>query len=300
LHCPFCYNPLDTPPDSSPSAFGTTLEEISLNQARTHITGISFSGGEPFLEPQKLLEWVAWFRGQPARQYTWVYTNGLLAKPHLLKELGSLGLNEIRFDMAATGYTHPTVLRHLSEAAAAIPNVTVEIPVIPADAEKLLAALPEWISRGVRFLNLHELIYEPGTLSWSMPGERLPITLSDGHRTAIHPGSRGLTLTVMRKVARENLPLSINDCSTQSKLLQIRGRRRSLAPLSRLPHEKLVSADGLESYCVYQDERNYVFVHPDSLAQTMELHPTFQRVRLVRQAPLSLNSTPRWLAFQEC
>jgi pyruvate formate-lyase activating enzyme-like uncharacterized protein len=112
------------------SAFGPTPQEISQNHARTHITGVSFSGGEPFLEPHKLMEWVDWFKKHRPDQYTWVYTNGLLAETSLLKELGRLGLDEIRFDTAATGYTHPTVLRNMAAAAESIPNVTVEIPAI--------------------------------------------------------------------------------------------------------------------------------------------------------------------------
>jgi pyruvate formate-lyase activating enzyme-like uncharacterized protein len=300
LNCAFCYSPLNVPEGSPASVFGPTPQEITQNHARTHITGVSFSGGEPFLEPHKLMEWVDWFKKHRPDQYTWVYTNGLLAETSLLKELGRLGLDEIRFDTAATGYTHPTVLRNMAAAAESIPNVTVEIPAIPTDAERLFVSWPILCNCGVRYLNLHELIYEPGSLSWEMPGNRLEAILPDGHRTCVHPGSRSLTLAVIKRVAEENLPLAVNDCSLQSKLLQMRGRRRSLAPLNRGTHEKLVGDVSFESYCIFRDESDYQFVHPDHLPQFRRLHPDWKVVRLVREAPLSLNGPKRWISLEEC
>ena len=51
------------------------------------------------------------------------------------------------------------------------------------------------------------------------------IVLPDGHRSEFNPASRALTLAVMKKVQDESLPLSVNDCSMQSKIRQLRGRR---------------------------------------------------------------------------
>ena len=300
LNCEFCISPQALPLDIAGSAFGNTPEQIAGKYASTRITGVSFSGGEPFLEPRKLLEWVAWFRKHQPGQYTWVYTNGLLAEAGFLHELGKLGLDEIRFNTAATNYNHPTVMKNLAAAAACIPNVTVEIPAIPAHEGRLFAHLAEWSARGVKYLNLHELIYEPGSLSWSMAGKRQMIILADGHRTGINPDSRDLTLRVIKKVAEENLPLRVNDCSLQSKMLQIRGRRRSLSPLTRESCERLLGDEALESYCVYRDENDYHFIHPDCLSEARSRFPGDRVVRLVREAPLSLQSRKRWLTLEEC
>jgi pyruvate formate-lyase activating enzyme-like uncharacterized protein len=300
LACEFCYSPQALPLDSAGSAFGSTPEEIAGNYAHTRISGVSFSGGEPFLEPDKLLAWVTWFREHQPGQYTWIYTNGHLAGTGLLQVLGKLGLDEIRFNTAASHYDHPTVMQNMTDAAACIPNVTVEIPSIPAHAGKLLACLPEWSRRGVKYLNLHELIYEPGSLSESMTGKRQIVSLPDGHRSWIDPESRDLTLAVMKKVADENLPLMVNDCSLQSKLLQMRGRRRSLSPLSREPYERLESDETLVSFCVYQDENECHFIHPERLPEMRVRFPGQRVVRLVREAPLSLHGRKRWLAMEEC
>jgi hypothetical protein len=133
-----------------------------------------------------------------------------------------------------------------------------------------------------------------------LAGKRQTVILADGHRTEINPDSRALTLRVMEKVAEAHLPLRVNDCSLQSKLLQIRGRRRSLSPLTREPCEKLIGDEVLESYCVYRDENDYHFIHPDCLLEARSRFPGYRVVRLVREAPLSLHGRKRWFTFEEC
>ena len=297
LDCEFCYSPHAIPRDYAGSVFGATPEQIAGNHAKTCITGVSFSGGEPFVDPQKLLDWAAWFKSHCPDRYTWIYTNGLLADAESVRRLGELGVDEIRFNTAATGYDHPRVMENVAAAARLIPNVTVEIPAIPEHATKLLSCLADWCALGVRFLNLHELMYEPGTNSASMAGARQAVVTADGHRTEINPESRALTLAVMARVQEEGLPLSVNDCSLQSKLRQLRGRRRSLAPLVKAPHERLVDGRTYESCCAYRGEEVHFF-HPDTIHEMRQRYPEHQFVRLVRTAPLSLTDNGRWIAFE--
>jgi pyruvate formate-lyase activating enzyme-like uncharacterized protein len=297
LDCAFCYSPHAIPRDYAGSVFGTTPEQIAENYARTCISGVSFSGGEPFVDSQNLLDWVTWFTSRYPDKYYWVYTNGLLSDWENLRRLGERGVDEIRFNLAATGYNHPTVMENLAAAARFIRHVTVEIPAIPEHGAKLLSCLADWCALGVEFLNLHELMYEPGTNSASMPGTRQAIVTADGHRSEINPESRALTLAVMQKVQDEGLPLSVNDCSLQSKIRQLRGRRQSLAPLMKAPHEKLVGGEVYESCCAYRGEEAHFF-HPDSLADMRRRHPAHQFVRLARAAPLSLGDSGRWLTFE--
>ena len=87
---------------------------------------------------------------------------------------------------------------------------------------------------------------------------------ADGHRSAIDPGSRALTLAVMQRVEEEGLPLAVNDCSLQSKIRQLRGRRRCLSPLVKEPHEKLVGDTFYESCYVYGNGGPARAFHPDA------------------------------------
>jgi pyruvate formate-lyase activating enzyme-like uncharacterized protein len=299
LNCPFCYSPHGLSPDHSGSAFGAQPAEMAMNYGQASLAGLAFSGGEPFLEPDRLLRWVAAIKAQVPDAYTWVYTNGLLALPNVVQPLGQLGIDELRFNVAATGYLHPTVMRHMAAAVRALPRVTVEIPAIPAEAATLAAALPVWARLGVRHVNLHELLYEPDTNAAALPGPRLRVVLPDGHVTAVHPDSRALTLAVMQNVIADRLPLSVNDCSLQSKLRQVRGRRRSLAPLLLAPYEQLAGDEHYESCCAYQGETECVFFHPTELPAMQQRYPTHTFARLSRLAPLAIDEPPRWTAFTE-
>lgn len=298
LACPFCCNPLHIPPDASGSAYGQTPDEIALAYNALDLGGISFSGGEPLLEPERLFEWLAFFKSRFPRVYTWIYTNGLLAAPTLVEQLAALGLDEIRFNTAASGYHHPQVLEHMRAAARLIPALTVEIPSLPDQADLLFSSLQAWCEAGVRFLNLHELMHEPGTLSEVLPGERYLAQLPDGHATQISAGSRPLTLEVMKIVQRLGLPLAVNDCSLQRKLRQLRGRRRTLARLALGPHEQLVEDTFYTTCCAVCGEE-VRFFHPARLAEIRPQLPGWSFYRLARLAPLALGEPLRWVSFEQ-
>lgn len=116
--------------------------------------GVSFSGGEPLLYFDRTLSYLKAVRkfSDPGI-YTWMYTNGMLGTKQLFRKLATTGLNEVRFDIGATGYR----LDKIAEAKGTIPNITIEIPAIPEETEKLKTLLPEMIKAGVTNLNLHQL-----------------------------------------------------------------------------------------------------------------------------------------------
>ncbi len=298
LDCAFCCSPRDAAHAEPRSAFGAAREEIASAHARTRITGVSFSGGEPFLDAERLCDWLAWFKANCPRNYYWVYTNGVLADEAALRRLGALGLDEIRFNLAASGYRHPAVLRNVAAAARHIPRVAVEIPAIPEHAARVLESLAEWCKLGVRYLNLHELMYEPGSRSGELMGSGTEIVTPDGHRSEVHPESRAVSLAVMRRVLDDGLPLAVNDCSLQGKLRQLRGRRRSLAPLLLEPHERLVDDEYYECYCVFRDGADVHFFHPASLNEMRERYPAYQVARATRLAPLAVDEPARWIRFE--
>lgn len=298
LNCSFCYSPRSLPEDYAGSAFGETPAEIADNYARTRITGISFSGGEPFLQPDRLLSWAAWFRERFPASYLWIYTNGTQVEDSTLQQLGMLKIDEIRFNTAATGYDNRTVMDAMRRAAGHFGRLTVEIPAIPEHAQKLRDCLVKWTDLGVRTLNLHELLYEPGTNSWEMDSPRQQICLADGHLTAVHPASRELILEILSQVQRDGLPLAVNHCSLPNKIHQIRGRRFSLLPLTQAPYEKLVEGERLESCCLYDGQGQMLNVHPDHLLEMRQHYPGFRWVRLARTAPLGVQDPGRWVVFE--
>lgn len=299
VSCPFCFSPPALPDEHCGSAFGIEKDQILSNFAQANIQGIGFSGGEVLLVPQKMFDWIPAFKSRFPYSYCWIYTNGLLAEEHHLRKLAEIGLDEIRFNTAATGYDNPVVLRNMAVAAHHIPNVTVEIPAIPEDESKLLSNLAKWDRLGVKYLNLHELMYGPGTNSASMPGERRSILTVDGYHVTFNPRSRALVFSVMREVVDKGLSLSVNDCSLQSKTRQVRGRKRTLAPFVLKEHEKLIDGELIETCCAYQDDREAHFFHPDTLQEVRSLYPGFKFVKLARTVPASLEGHSRWVVFEE-
>ena len=297
LECPFCYSPEARLADFSGSVFGKTPEEIAEKYVQSGIRGVGLSGGEPFLRMEELINWLKRLRQLYPQAYYWVYTNGLLVDEATLSRLGELGLDEIRFNLAATGYNNPTVMQNVAAAVRRLPRVTVEIPSIPEHAHKILACLARWADLGVRTLNLHELIYEPGTRSQSMAGERLEFIAPDGHVAMFNPESRELTLAVLARVAEQGLPLAVNDCSMQSKMRQLRGRRRNIYRVLRPETEKLVDDREYETICAFTAQDG-LFIHPDDYPQAHSHLPGYRFARLRRLAPLALQAQPQWISCE--
>jgi uncharacterized protein len=135
----------------TPADYVTYLERFGFS-------GASISGGEPLLTPQRSLAFIAAIKRRfGAAMHVWLYTNGTLLTAEFAVRLRDAGLDEIRFDIGATGYR----LDALRLAAGVIPTVTVEIPAIPEELQRLKTQLEELRETGVNHLNLHQLRLTP-------------------------------------------------------------------------------------------------------------------------------------------
>ncbi len=116
--------------------------------------GVSFSGGEPLLQFDRTLDYLKQVRRKcNPETYVWMYTNGILAETQKFRKLAAAGINEVRFDIGATGFR----LDKIAAAKGIIPVITIEIPAIPEELERLKKLLPEMVKAGVSNLNLHQL-----------------------------------------------------------------------------------------------------------------------------------------------
>ena len=116
--------------------------------------GVSFSGGEPLLYFDRTLEFLRVLRQEcDPNLYIWMYTNGILADKSKFLALAKENLNEIRFDIGATGFN----LDKVKIAKGIIPVITIEIPSVPEKKDLIIEMLPEMIEAGVTNLNLHHL-----------------------------------------------------------------------------------------------------------------------------------------------
>lgn len=116
--------------------------------------GSSLSGGEPLIVFDRTLNYVTKIKQHFGDNiYLWMYTNGLLGYVEKFKQLANAGIDEVRFDIGATNYN----LKFLKYVQGIIPNLTVEIPAVPEEFNKLKQVIPELIDLGVKNLNLHQL-----------------------------------------------------------------------------------------------------------------------------------------------
>ena len=298
LSCDFCLTPYchDRANATVMSAFGNDLDTICEYHADSGVIGIGISGGEPLLDPKRLLFCISELRKRQPDAYIWAYTNGMLLSKQFFPCLAREGLDELRFNMAATGYADEHVTAMLRHAVTSLPAATVEIPAIPEHTKMLQKVLPVWSDMGVKYLNLHELIYERGSPSETMYGTREYCRMPDGHLCEFNPHSADLAIEVMKALESSGLKLAVNYCSLANKARQLRGRRRIMAPFSLEPYEELYNDCEAESLCLF-DETHYEFVNP------VAYHPNYHSAkynaaRVRRLLPLSPEGAGTWTYFK--
>ena len=209
--------------------------------ARFGFTGASISGGEPLLVLEKSLQYLRAIRRRLGdKVHLWLYTNGTLLTRDIAKRLRDAGLDEIRVDIGATGYA----LDQVRLAVGIIPHVTVEIPAIPEEAERMQQKLGEMADNGVNYLNLHQLRltnhnypHLAGRGYTFLHGEK--VTVLESEVTA---------LELLRYSLDHGLALGVNYCSFvyKNRFQGAAGRRRAGAQIAK-NYEEVTAAGYLRS-----------------------------------------------------
>lgn len=300
LNCEFCISPFVSHVKIPISAYGKTIEEMIANYKKVGIKGISFSGGEPFLDFNKIMTHLKTLKQALPDNYYWLYTNGVLVHKEHIDQLADTGIDEIRYNTAATGYNNKSILRIMEYSAQKITNVTVEIPLILKDKNALLSAIPNYESAGVRYLNLHELMKEDNTPSQQLNNENFKqYIFEDGHATEISLDSKLLVNEIFRKIIDSKLKINLNFCSTMNKLRQIRKRRANMIRLLKQSHEKAIDEEFLETVFIFQDRDDYQFIHPDLWRSNQSNYKNYSAIRLTKMAPLSVFDQARYISTQK-
>lgn len=242
--CAFCPAPYKNE-DRIVSAFGENLQ-INLNYAQKyHFDGVSFSGGDCFLVFDRLLRWLTLFKKEKPDSYYWAYTNGLAADGEKMARLAEAGLDELRFNIAATGYDHPDILQNIQQAARLFKTVTVEIPSIPRDFEKLAGVLPQLHQYGVKYLNLHQYILVPED-PYTDQAVSDAFLLNHEMQVKYDVHSLANTEKIAQFCRQNGLGMSINNCSLQQKEHQMKLRRLTMGEILKKGHERLTDEGFLE------------------------------------------------------
>ena len=218
LRCPFCYDfgELDDQPpigagywEIGGARFREEDFDLLLSTGRRP-TGVAYVYLEPFMEIEKYFGIIARFRA--AGVYQHLYTNGTLCTPENLRALGEAGLDELRFNLGASGCADG-VIGAIGLAKQHIPMVGVETPMTPGFYDAFLAKKDAILATGLDFINCAELHLNPNNIEnyW---GENLYMYRL-GYVSPIW--SRELTLKLMRRAAEEAWPIAVHSCCNRTK-----------------------------------------------------------------------------------
>ena len=216
--CPFCYDygVMDTLPPVGEGLWeigGTKFYEKDLSlllSVSRRPTGISYVYLEPFMEIGEYLGVVRQFHAAGIHQH--LYTNGILANEENLKQLGEAGLDELRFNLGASGCAD-SVIENMRIAKRYIPYVGIETPMTPELYRAFLAKKEKILRTGVDFMNCAELHLNPNNIA-NYAGENLYLCRL-GYLSPIW--SREITLKLMKIADDEGWGIAVHDCSNRTK-----------------------------------------------------------------------------------
>lgn len=191
------------------------------------ITGLSYSGGEPFLYIYKIIEIANYVSKNHPDIYQWMYTNGTLVRENALKIVADLGIREIRFHLGATNFSSD-VIKNLELAKKHIPIVNVETPSLPFVKEQLIdkQKIYQLQDIGVDQINLAELYINNKRMRASWIGDLdqyyyTSIFRPPGYKTISPICSRETTYDIVEFVTENKIDILINDCSNEAKDVQM-------------------------------------------------------------------------------
>lgn len=228
IQCKFCYNygELDCQPPIGEGMWeigGTKFYEEDiplLLSIQKKPTGVAYVYLEPFMEIEKYYGVIAKFHAAGVHQH--LYTNGTLATEENLRALGAAGLDELRFNLGASGCAD-RVIENIALAKRFIPYVGIETPMTPEFYEAFQHKKARILATGLDFMNCAELHLNPNNLD-NYAGENLYMC-RQGYISPIW--SREITLRLMAQAEKEDWGIVVHDCSNRTKFardLNLRGK----------------------------------------------------------------------------
>ena len=219
MACPFCY---DYGMLDEIEPIGEGLWEIGGGRYREEDlpllfalqgkpTGIAYVYLEPFMEIEKYYGIIRRFHEAGVHQH--MYTNGVNASEENLKALGEAGLDELRFNLGASGAAD-RVIDAMAAAKKYIPQVGIETPMTREFFKALNAKKEKILATGIDFMNCAELHLNDNNIG-NYAGEPMYFCRM-GYLSPII--SRDLTLQVMKTAAEEQWPITVHDCSNKTKI----------------------------------------------------------------------------------
>ena len=160
--CYFCFNPNQSNYEyyrCHKNDWKKELDQIlASGETMTHL---ALTGGEPLLYKDDAIAFFQYVKDHFTDVHTRLYTAGDLLTPEILQGLKDAGLHEIRFSIKLedTKEKQQGILDKMAEAKKYIPDVMVEMPVIPGHLEEMKELLVKLDEIGIYGINLLEFCF---------------------------------------------------------------------------------------------------------------------------------------------
>lgn len=190
------------------------------------VTHVGLTGGEPLLHADEAVAFCAYVHERHPDAHLRLYTAGDFLDEAVLASLRDAGLTELRMSIKLDDGEEDIdeALAHLALARRFVPDVMVEMPVVPGTGPQMRALLRELDRIGVFGINLLEFCFPMG--SWDEFEKRgfavknppFPVLYDYGYAGGLPlAGSESLCLELLEYALDEGMSLGVHYCSLENK-----------------------------------------------------------------------------------
>lgn len=161
-NCFFCFNPNQEEYEHHREHTRDVVAELdALRGSGVRVQHLALTGGEPLLYKEETIRFFQRARQNFPNVYTRLYTCGDHLERETLQAFKDAGMNEIRFSIRVedTVNAQRRTFDQIALAREYIPNVMVEMPVLPGSLESMKVILTELDRLGVFGINLLEFCF---------------------------------------------------------------------------------------------------------------------------------------------
>jgi len=184
-------------------------------QAKKFLNGVAWLHYEPLMEIDKMLALMQFIHKKGHHQ--WLYTNGTLATENNLKKLKRAGLDEIRFNLAATNCSDK-VIKNMKIARKYFKYLCIESPMFTKFYNSFMKKSKQILDTGVDHIHFAELQLFPKTIA-NFRDEGPIYRYKKGYVSPIK--SRQLTYNIFDLAVKERWRnVVLHDCSNETKFFR--------------------------------------------------------------------------------
>lgn len=226
-NCYFCFNPnQDDYTFYQDKQKDIKVELLDLLNSGVKLKHLALTGGEPLLFKDETVEFFEIANKMTPETYTRLYTTGDLLDEELLTKLQAANLDEIRFSIKMDDSANRInyTLGRIELAKKYIPNVMVEMPVIPGTLNEMKELLKKLDELEIFGINLLEFCFPLGNAAaFKERGFALKYPPYEMYYNYWYAGglavaeSERLCLELVDFALGENLKLGVHYCSLENK-----------------------------------------------------------------------------------